>query len=291
LTFAGHIPDLDHYSGRGGRVFPLWRDRDATVANIQPRLLEYLAERYDRPVIAEDLVAYIAAVAAHPAFTARFQPDLAQPGLRIPITADPVLFAEAVELGRTVIWLHTFGERFVDQQHARPAQPPRMPTGHAPAIPGAGAISQDPAAFPDSLEYDAPRRRLLVGTGYVEHVSPEVWSYEVSGKQVIRQWFSYRKLDRERPIMGDRRPPSRLGEIQPERWPAEYTTELLNLLNVLGRLVQLEPMQADLLERICRTDTITAQQLRSAGAIADATTPSSPRPRAAESPDQHTLLD
>jgi hypothetical protein len=31
---------------------------------------------------------------------------------------------------------------------------------------------------------------------------------------------------------------------------AEYTEDLLNLLNVLGRLVALEPRQADLLERI-----------------------------------------
>ena len=33
-------------------------------------------------------------------------------------------------------------------------------------------------------------------------------------------------------------------------WLAEYTEDLLNLLNVLGRLVALERRQADLLERI-----------------------------------------
>ena len=60
-----------------------------------------------------------------------------------------------------------------------------------------------------------------------------------SGKRVLTQWFSYRKKNRERPIIGDRRPPSKLGEIQPDRWLGEYTTELLNVLNVLGRLVAL----------------------------------------------------
>ena len=94
-----------------------------------------------------------------------------------------------------------------------------------------------------------------------------MWDYEVSGKNVLRQWFSYRKRDRSRPIIGDRRPPSPLDEIQPDHWLAEYTSDLLNLLNVLGRLVQLEPKQADLLERIAASELITAEQLRQAGVL------------------------
>ena len=55
-----------------------------------------------------------------------------------------------------------------------------------------------------------------------------------------------------RPIIGDRRTPiDRLGDIQPDHWLPEYTTELLNVLNVLTMLVELEPEQADLLDRIC----------------------------------------
>ena len=89
-----------------------------------------------------------------------------------------------------------------------------------------------------------------VASSNVDHVSPAMWNYEVSGKQVIPQWFSYRKRDRARPIIGDRRKPSELGNIQPDHWLAEYTTELLNLLNVLGLLVDLEPKQAALLDRL-----------------------------------------
>ena len=37
-----------------------------------------------------------------------------------------------------------------------------------------------------------------------------------SGKRVLTQWFSYRKKNRERAIIGDRRPPSKLGDIQPD---------------------------------------------------------------------------
>ena len=50
----------------------------------------------------------------------------------------------------------------------------------------------------------------------------------------------YRRSDRSRPIIGDRRLPSTLEKIQPEGWLAEYTTELMNLLHVLGRLIALE---------------------------------------------------
>ncbi len=266
LTFTSLIPDLHHYAGRGGRVFPLWRDREASQPNLPPGLLAFLKEKYRRPVGAEDLVAYVAAVAAHPAFTSRFQGDLVKPGLRIPLTADGNLFARAAEIGRTVIWLHTFGERFADARHGRPARPPRLAKPNAPRIPAAGAISQGPEAMPDTIDFDATRRRLLVGGGYVDNVAPEVWRYEVSGKQVLRQWFSYRKRDRERPIIGDRRPPSKLGDIQPDHWLAEYTTELINLLNVIGRLVELEPTQAELLDRVCAGPLISADELHAANA-------------------------
>jgi hypothetical protein len=276
LTFTGLIPDLHHYKGSfGGRVFPLWRDQKATEPNLPPKLLSYLSKQYGKAVCAEDFVAYIAAIAANPAFTARFQDDLSTPGIRIPITADADLFTAASELGKTVIWLHTFGERMADTKKGRPPQPPRLPSARAPRIPAAGEISEDPKAMPDSINYDAGKKRLLIGQGFVERVEPAMWAYEVSGKQVLLQWFSYRKKDRERPIIGDRRPPSPLGDIQPDHWLAEYTTELINVLNVIGWLVDLEPTQASLLDKICAAPTISAEELKTSGALE---IPAKPKP-------------
>jgi hypothetical protein len=63
--------------------------------------------------------------------------------------------------------------------------------------------------MPDAISYDPASRRLRIGAGYVDNVPPEVWNYEVSGKQVLTQWFSYRRRDRSRPLIGDRHPPSR----------------------------------------------------------------------------------
>jgi hypothetical protein len=268
ITFTNLLPDNDHYKGSfAGRVLPLWRDRTAAQPNIKPALLAHLAKVFAQPVKAEDVMAYLAAAMAHPAFTARFKADLVRPGLRVPLTADAKLFAEAVALGSEVIWLHCYGERFADAAAGRPKGPPRMKE-NAPTIPAKGAIPGVPEPLPDSMDYDPATRRLKIGKGYVENVTLEMWAYEISGKQVLWHWFSYRRRDRSRPIIGDRRPPSPLDSIQPDHWLPEYTSDLLDLLHVLGRLIALEPKQADLLERICAGKLRKADQLREAGALA-----------------------
>jgi len=121
--------------------------------------------------------------------------------------------------------------------------------------------------MPDEIDYEPATKRLRVGGGFVENVEQAVWHYEVSGKQILLQWFSYRKKNRERPIIGDRRPPSPLGSIQPDHWLAEYTTELINVLNVLSWLVEIEPQQASLLDRICAGPLISLSELEEAGAL------------------------
>ena len=268
LSFTSQIPDLHHYKGSfGGRVFPLWADAQATTPNLRAPVLAQLQAQLGQPVTAEDLFAYIAAVAAHPGYTHRFATDLATPGLRIPVTADAALFTEAVQLGRRLIWLHTFGERFADATQQRPPGAPRMPDGQRPQVPLGGGIPNTPEGMPDTLGYDPVLRRLSVGQGHIEPVPQAVWDYEVSGKQVLVQWFSYRRKTRERPQIGDKRPPSPLGDIQPDHWLPEYTTELLNVLNVLGLLVALEPQAAELLGRICNGPLVTQSALAAGGAF------------------------
>ena len=261
LTFTALPPDKHHFAGRSGRTFPSRLGLAGERPNVAREFLDALGSVAARSVSVEDLFAYVAGVASHPGFVERFRNDLATPGLRIPLTADPALFAEAVALGRRVIWLHTFGERFADAAEGREPGPPRLPPERRPRVPKDGAIPTDAEGMPDDIGYDAAKQRLLVGRGFIEPVPPAVWHYEVSGKQVLVQWFSYRRKNRERPMIGDRRPPSPLGDIQPDTWLAEYTTELLNVLNVLGLLVELEPAQAEVLRRICEGPTIPASAL------------------------------
>jgi hypothetical protein len=53
----------------------------------------------------------------------------------------------------------------------------------------------------------------------------------------------------------------------PTAWSPEFTTDLLNLLNVLGRLVELEPAQADLLARVLAATQVTVADLSQAGVL------------------------
>ena len=94
-----------------------------------------------------------------------------------------------------------------------------------------------------------------------------MWAYNVSGMGVLTHWFSYRRANRERPLIGDKRPPSQLEKIRPERWLPEYTTDLLDLLHVLGLLIELEPQQAELLEAVCAGPTISDADLTDASAF------------------------
>ena len=221
-------------------------------------------------------MAYIAAVAAHPGYVEYFRNNLKQPGLRIPVTADRALFDEAVAVGREVVWLHTFGERFNED---RPAGPPRVePPAAEPTIPADGVLPVSLDEMPHELDYDAAARRLTIGAGYIANVSPEVWAYEVSGKRVLSQWWSYRRKDRSKPPMGDKRPPSELSKIQPDKWLPEYTTELLNVLRVLTRLVALEPGQHDLLRRIVEGPIIGAETLAGSGALSGGSADSADAP-------------
>ncbi|KWW99053.1 N-6 DNA methylase [Carbonactinospora thermoautotrophica] len=259
LTFSAFVPDMHHYNGRGGRVLPLFRDPDSRVPNLAPGLMELLAARLGVAVDAEDVLAYVAALVAHPGYTERFYAELRTPGVRVPLTADPALWAEAVALGREAVWLHTYGERYADPAAGRPAGPPRLAEGERPQV--LTPIAKNEQDMPDTIGYDAASRTLLVGTGRITPVPPEVWAYEVSGMKVVRKWFGYRKKNPS----GRRSSP--LDDVNPTTWRRRYTDELIDLLNVLGRLVKLEPHQADLLARVCAGPLVTVPELEEAGVL------------------------
>ena len=166
VTFTELIPDIHHYHGRGGRVFALWRDAGTEYPNVKPALLTYLADRLGASVGDEDFMCYLAAVLSHPGFTSRFAEDLKNPGLRVPITAEPAVFGDAISVGREVVWLHCNGERMVDAEAGRPKGTPRLDKGEAPRIPSDGAL-------PGSSESAAGDDRLR---GFDEAVVDRMWT-------------------------------------------------------------------------------------------------------------------
>ncbi|MFD8531541.1 type ISP restriction/modification enzyme [Streptosporangium canum] len=281
LTFSARVPNKHHFKGNnGGRIIPLYRDHAAGAANLAPGLLRLLAERLGQSITAADVLAYIAAVTAHSGYTARFAEDLHTPGVRVPLTADPEQWAKAVQLGRRVLWLHTYGERFTDATDGRPPGPPKPPAAQRAK---ARVVIPDTADdMPDDISYDPDTATLHVGAGQISPVRPEVWAYDVSGMKVIKKWFGYRKKNPAG------RKSSPLDDINTEKWTAEFTTELLELLHVLTFCVELEPDQADLLDRICDGPLITVTDLEQAQVFPIA--PALRKPPAAESPNAPTLL-
>jgi hypothetical protein len=266
-TFTAEVPDAHHYKGSfWGRAFPLWLDPGGTVPNIVPGLLQHLVERYTATVTAEDLFAYLAAVLSHPGYTLTFAADLAVPGLRVPLTADPQAFRHTVAIGKRVLWLHSYGQCFYDPADDRPKHSPRMPYDRAPHVLGGYPIPADAEHMPDALDYDPDNQELIVGSGRIDHVTPRMREYDISGVNVLNKWFGYRGSNRERPPMGARRS-SPLQQIQATTWRAEYTSELIDLLNVLGLLADLEPKQAQLLRAILDGPLISVDELTAANLL------------------------
>jgi predicted helicase len=261
LTFSGTVPDMDCFQGHhGGRVLPLYRDAAGTIPNIAPRLLDHLQQALAREVRAEDLVAYIAAVVAHPGYTRRFRDGLVIPGIRVPLSADQKLWNQAIQLGHQVIMLHTFATRYPN---------PVLPQMAGPQSPGKGSpqiatvIPYTAEEMPETVQYDERTQTILIGkTGRVTPVPAEVWAYRVGGMRVLDKWISYRlKNPRGRP------PSSPLDTINAMEWTRSFNDDLLSLLQTLGELVQLEPAQDVLLSEACRGPMIDAEQLHTAGVL------------------------
>ena len=260
VSFSEAIPDMDYLSGsRAGRVHPLWRDKQATIPNITPRFLDFLTQRYDRDVAAEDLFAYIASVTAHPGYTEIFRKELQQAmGVRVPITANGDLFTKAVKIGRTILRLHTYGKRLSSSSATKPCvkiNPPRVDQG-----------------MPDeahSLSHDSTTNTLLVHgitngkphEGKIINVSADVFEYTVGTMNVVESWFGYRKT---KPA-GRRASP--LDHKSLRQWPPHYTSDFINLIQVLTLLTAEHSKQKRLLQQIMSGDLLTPAELTSASLL------------------------
>ncbi|WP_182708566.1 type ISP restriction/modification enzyme [Thermomonospora cellulosilytica] len=255
ITFAALVPDMHHFKGsEGGRVLPMLHPNGSP--NLAPGLTAELTRRLRVPVTVQEVIAYIAAVTSHAAFTARFLDELATPGVRVPITSDPQLFAEAVALGNTLIWAATYGAAAADPDQGRPADTITFPPGDERRVTNLTPIGDQ---LPEKITYEEPSQRLHVGAGTFTPVTPRMWEYEVSGMNVIRHWFGYRKAN----PAGKKTSP--LDDTHLDQWPHEWVTELNELLTALRRITDLEPDQAALLDRILNGPIITRAALASAG--------------------------
>ena len=251
IVVSALIPDFDYFNTRGGRTLAFLHP-DGTP-NLTPGLTTALSRALGHEVTFTEVLAYVAGVVSHPGYTRTFEDELTTPGIRVPITTSPNLWAEAVGLGEHVIWLQTYGVAFAGE--SRPQADVRLPPGDSRQP----LCTKPVTSMPDSFTYDAERRALVVGTGEFGPVDRKVLDYTVGGRNVFKSWFDYRKKE-----PGGRRP-SPLDHICPTTWDPDWTIEAIDLLTVLTRLVELEPAQADLLTRVLSDELQSIEDLRRAG--------------------------
>ena len=97
--------------------------------------------------------------------------------------------------------------------------------------------------MPSEKTYDADTQTLRLGDGEWGPVRPEVINYASGAAMSLTPGSTTARRNR-------RQATSPLEDIHVESWPSEWTIELIDLLRVLTRLVELEPTQADMLDRI-----------------------------------------
>lgn len=269
LVFTALVPDMHMFNNRGGRAFPLYDTAGRPTPLRSLRTL--LGDRFGlgEPVAGDDLLAYVAALTAHPGYTARFAEQLDTPGVRVPLTADTELWGRAIDVGRRVLWLHTFGERFVDEDAGRPsggvagaAAAPVLNLDGIPTTEEGMPTTISHSSDPDSrLHEDDGDDTLYIDSARFSPVPAAVWRYDVGGRRVVKSWFDARRRN-----PGGRRT-SPLDEINARRWMRADTDELVRVLGVLGGLVLLEPAQADLLDAVCGGPLVSYADLHSADAL------------------------
>ena len=227
------VADMNSFCDRACHIIPLWRDPDASDPNVTGGLLEEFTAVHGVTITAERLFAYAYGILAQPEYVLRFWDELELPPPRLPITRNSDLFARVADHGERLLRLHTY--RSVPQGEARCTKP----------------VSLD--EYPAGFHYDPGTKTLRVGDGEFAPVDPAVWSYSVSGLQVVKSWLDYRKL------VSSGRKSSDLDKIRPERWT--FGEELLELIWLLEATLALEPEGVTLLDEVCASSLFSAGDL------------------------------
>ncbi|NHZ43327.1 type ISP restriction/modification enzyme [Massilia aquatica] len=243
ITVSSDVPDLHCFRGSFGAkdVLPLYRDSAALYPNLHPELLGKLSVCFGKTVSPEDWAAYLYCITAQAGFTSKFATELAARSIRVPITTDLALFDRATEIGRCLLNLHTFGERYQARQT-------RL-TGLAKCT---KSIQGDEAVT--SFGYDEATACLRIGSGEFRPVSPDVWSFQVSGMKVLSSWIANRMAIRPG------KKSSVLDEIGPMCWTATMTTELLQLVWTLEQTLVYSSKQVELLDQIATSNVLLASE-------------------------------
>lgn len=263
LFFNTLIPDKHSFKGsEGGRAHPTLNT--GGTPNLTESAEQMLRERFGNNAPG-DLVYYLAALTGHPGYVRTFDEPLQQAGIRVPLTADPALWERAVQLGKQVVWLHTYGERGEPLPGMKYLH--QIPEGADYTLPtptvdmGRTMPEKKPSFSPDpvtgslSKEQDSPvTGTVSFGQARCENVEKRVFDYTIGGNQVLGLWAKYRL---KKPVV---RRSSSLNDIVQREWPEAWSEEYERLLYTLTHLVHLEPAQEKLLDEVLAGEQIFREE-------------------------------
>ena len=237
LLVGALLPDGRSPAGRPGRIRPLYRRPGGAEPNLAPGLRELLAARYGLEVTAEQVLAWAVAVA-----------EPAPGGCVVPLTGDPDLWTAGIELGGGMIRAQLRG--------ARGGERPRLPGGRRPYV--RAAVT----GRAETIGFEPAEQTLLLGEGRISPVSRGAWDFTVGGVRVLELWFERRTAVPEQvPEVGT------LEAVRPGGWPAEWTSELLELITVLTLLDELAAPARELREKARTGPEIGRDELTAAGIL------------------------
>ena len=261
LYFDALIPDMNAFNNRGGRAHPALTIGGAP--NLTESAAQMLRERFGNNAPG-DLVYYLAALTGHPGYVRTFDEPLQQAGIRVPLTADPELWERAVQLGKQVVWLHTYGERGEPLPGMKYLH--QLPEGADYTLPtptvdmGSAMPEKKPSFSPDPVnslseeENNPAMGTVSFGRARCENVEKRVFDYTIGGNQVLGLWAKYRL---KKPVV---RRSSSLNDIVQREWPEAWSEEYERLLYTLTHLVHLEPAQEKLLDEVLAGEQIFREE-------------------------------
>ena len=235
ITTTKNLPDLHFMWGGGKDIVPVYRNSDCTKPNITGGLLSKLEKQFGKQVTDMELVSYVYAVLGAQSYTETFWEELSIPGARVPITKDARLFKRTAKFGSELIWLHTYGEQFIDEHGTK------IPKGKANLI---RAIPDQVDRYPTEFKYDQTMQEIAIGSGVISSVAPEVWQYSVSNSKIIDSWLGYRMKRRRG------RKSSPLDDISPNKWTPQLTEELLSLIWIIEQTLKIDKKLESVLAEI-----------------------------------------
>ena len=262
LYFSSLIPDKNAFKGsHGGRCYPVFTTDGEP--NLRTSVAQLLCERFgnDAP---GNLVYYLAALTGHPEYVRTFSKPLETSHMRAPLTADPELWERAVQLGKQVVWLHTYGERGEPLPGMKYLH--QLPEGADYTLPnptvdmGKTMPEEKPSFSPDPVdslseeENNPVMGTVSFGQARCENMEKRVFDYTIGGNQVLGLWAKYR-LKKPEEVSS-----SPLDGIVQREWPEAWSEEYERLLYTLTHLVHLEPTQEKLLDEVLAGEQIFREE-------------------------------